>query len=209
MNHIPEKHWALPAGCGLLQGSLAFVLLFVGNPDSSPAMRTLIHSRSLPAAMGWLAVGAAACVIATGMWTANRRRAFLLVLNGLGCCALAGMLFLGASRPVTFRSIAFLVSEMAATLALYALATAHAGSARSASRWVWSIAALIATSFTAAFLAFGLHWMRLDPEWRGQSFYWLGAYFGFSGIVMLALSLDRHGRRTPFRIGSEGALPAI
>jgi len=40
-----------------------------------------------------------------------------------------------------------------------------------------------------AFFAFVFSWIKLAPGSPGQSWLWLGSYFGFSAVCMLALAL--------------------
>jgi hypothetical protein len=55
-----------------------------------------------------------------------------------------------------------------------------------------------------AFLALGFGRIKIEPG--SHRLLWLGSYFGFTAVCMLALALYLHGR-APFRAGPREALP--
>jgi hypothetical protein len=69
--------------------------------------------------------------------------------------------------------------------------------------WLLAGAGMVSVGFAGVFLGFVTGWIRLAPSPSGETFYWLGAYFGFSAVSMLGLALGQvrppasmHGVRT-------------
>lgn len=180
------KSWLLLALCGICDALFAVTILLM-SPDGPP----FAHSRSMIGPIGALALAAGVCTIAAGIWNSKITNSWLLMLNGLACCALGMMVILGASRPVTFRSIALLVVVMAVSLGLYELITARRLRGHSVDERVLAGAGGVSVGFAVVFLGFVLGWIKLEPSPSGQTFYWLGAYFAFSAICMLGLALGR------------------
>jgi hypothetical protein len=123
----------------------------------------------------------------------------MLVLNGLACSALGLILAFRAGGQISFRTIALLVVVMAMSIAIYELAAARRVGSRLAAEWLLGAAGAVSLGFASAFLAFALHWIKLDPGSPAQTLHWLGSYFGFAAICMVGLALRPDGliRRTP------------
>jgi uncharacterized membrane protein HdeD (DUF308 family) len=189
------KSWWLLALCGVLDALFAVQIVLMGSPDGSPILRTFIHSRDAPSRLGVLALVAGICTIAASIWSSRKDNSWLLVLNGLACSSLGLLFTLGATRPITFRTIALVIVIMATSIGLYELATARTLRGHLIDEWLLGAAGVVSVGFAVAFLAFVLRWIKLDPSPSAQTFNWLGSYFGFTAICMLALALRPNGLR--------------
>jgi multisubunit Na+/H+ antiporter MnhB subunit len=182
------KRWSLSVFCSLFYATFSFVILFIWSPDGFRALRSLAHSRSSIQQLVLIALAAGVCTIATGIWNVREANSWLLVLNGLACSALGIMVALGASRPITFRSIALAIVVMAVSLGLYELVAAKTLRGHRVDEWLLTTAGAVSVGFAGVFLGFVLGWIRLEPSPSAQTFHWLGSYFGFSSICMLGLA---------------------
>jgi uncharacterized membrane protein HdeD (DUF308 family) len=183
------KSWWLLALCGVFDALFAVMIFLMASPDGSPIPRTLTHSRNTITQLGALALAAGICTIAASIWSARKGNSWLLVLNGLACSSLGLAVTLGATRPVTFRTIALLIVVMAVSIGFYELATARTLRGHLADEWLLGAAGVVSVGFALAFLAFVLRWIKLDPESPAQTFHWLGSYFGFTAICMVGLAM--------------------
>ena len=189
------KSWWLLALCGVLDALFAAMIFLMGSPDGSPILRTFIHSRDVPSRLGALALVAGICTIAASVWSSRKDNSWLLVLNGLACSSLGLLVTLGATRPITFRTIALVIVIMATSIGLYELATARTLRGHLIGEWLLGAAGVVSIGFAVAFLAFVLRWIKLYPSPSAQTFYWLGSYFGFTAICMVGLALRPNGLR--------------
>jgi uncharacterized membrane protein HdeD (DUF308 family) len=203
------KRWSLPLLCSLFYATFSFMILFIWSPDGFRALQPFAHSRSSIEQLGLVALAAGVCTVATGIWNAREANSWLLVLNGLECSALGIMVALGASRPITFRSIALVIVVMAVSIGLYELVAAKTLRGHRVDEWLLTAAGVVSVGFAGVFLGFVFGWIRLEPSPSAQTFHWLGSYFGFSSICMLGLALGYF--RPPSAIPSVGnnALPII
>jgi uncharacterized membrane protein HdeD (DUF308 family) len=183
------KRWSLPVLCSLLYATFSFMILFIWSPDGFRTLRTFANSRSSIEQLGLVALAAGVCTVAIGIWNAREANSWLLVLNGLACSALGIMVALGASRPITFRSIALVIVVMAVSIGLYDLVAAKSLRGHRVDEWLLTAAGVVAVGFAGVFLGFVFGWIRLEPSPSAQTFHWLGSYFGFSSICMLGLVL--------------------
>jgi uncharacterized membrane protein HdeD (DUF308 family) len=183
------KRWSLPVLCSLLYATFSFMILFIWSPDGFRTLRTFANSRSSIEQLGLVALAAGVCTVAIGIWNAREANSWLLVLNGLACSALGIMVALGASRPITFRSIALVIVVMAVSIGLYELVAAKSLRGHRVDEWLLTAAGVVAVGFAGVFLGFVFGWIRLEPSPSAQTFHWLGSYFGFSSICMLRLVL--------------------
>jgi uncharacterized membrane protein HdeD (DUF308 family) len=73
---------------------------------------------------------------------------------------------------------------------MYELATARTSRRRRhvADEWLLGAAGVVSVGFALGFLAFVFRWIKMEPG-PAQTVLWLGSYFAFSGICMLALGL--------------------
>jgi hypothetical protein len=182
------KGWWLLAVCAAFYAMFSATILSLRSLDGF--LRAWIGTRDTIVLLGALALAAGACTIAVGVSGLRKRSSWLLALNGLACGALGLMVTLGATRPVTFRSIAIVIVVMAVSIGLYELRSARAFRGRLAGEWLLGVAGAVSMGFAVAFLGFVLHWIKLDPSPSGQTFYWLSSYFGFSAICMLGLAVS-------------------
>ena len=189
------KSWWLLALCGVLDALLAILILLMGRPDGSPILRTLIHGRAAVSQLGIVALAAGVCTIAASVWGSRKDSSWLLMLNGLACSSLGLLVTLGATRAITFRTIALVMVIMAMSTGLYELGTARALRGHLADGWLLGAAGVVSVGFAVAFMAFVLRWIKLDPSPSTQTFNWLGSYFGFTAICMVGLALRINGLR--------------
>ena len=183
------KRCSLPVLCSLFYATFSFMILFIWSPDGFRTLRTFAHSRSSIEQLGLVALAAGVCTVATGIWNAREVNSWLLVLSGLACSTLGIMVALGASRPITFRSIALVIVVMAVSIGLYELVAAKTLRGRRVDEWLLTAAGVVSVGFAGVFLGFVFGWIRLEPSPSAQTFHWLGFYFGFSSIGMLRLAL--------------------
>jgi len=187
------KGWWLLALCGVLDALFAVQIVLMGIRDGSPILRTFIHSRDAISQLGLFALAAGVCTIAASVWNSRKDNSWLLVLNGVACSSLGILVTLGANRSITFRTIALVIVIMAMSIGLYELATARTLREHRIGEWLLGAAGVVSVGFAVAFLAFVLHWMKLDPSPSAQTFNWLGSYFGFTAICMVGLALRLNG----------------
>jgi uncharacterized membrane protein HdeD (DUF308 family) len=147
------------------------------------------HSSDAVVLLGGLTLTAGLFTIAHGILNALERRRWLLVLNGLAGGSLGLILIFKTS--VTFRSIALLIALMALSLATYELATSGLLPRRLVQE---RLAAAVLVGFALVFLGFVFRWIKLNPTSPAQSFLWLGFYFGFSAVCMLAMVWQSNSR---------------
>jgi uncharacterized membrane protein HdeD (DUF308 family) len=186
------KSWWL-ALCGVLDALFAVMIFLMASPDGSPNLRTFTHGRDAIIQLGVLALAAGVCTIAASVGSSRRENSWLLVLNGLACSSLGFLVTLGATRPIAFRTIALVIVVMAVSIGLYELATARTLRGHPIDEWLLGTAGVVSACFAAAFLAFVLRWIKLDPSPSAQTFQWLGSYFGFTAICMVGLALRLNG----------------
>ena len=207
MTQSSTKNRAPLALCAVLNALFSATIFFVLSPDGSPILRTFIHTRTAIEQMGSLALADGVCTIAAALLNSTRPHSWLLALNGLACSSLGLLVILGATKPVGFRALAFLIVVMALTLCLHELAAARARRAHPADKWLLATAAVVSAGFGVAFLAFVLRWIPLDPSPSAQTFHWLGSYFAFTAISMILLALrPLQPRPNPYIIANS-ALP--
>ena len=154
---------------------------------------------------GRLGLAAGACAIAGGLL--GRGKCWLLAANGVALAALGLIQAAFVRYPVRFLTIALLVVLMALSLGIleWVLSEAMRRDRRAADRWILDAAAAVSVAFALAFLALGLGWLPIRPAYHPE-FFWLGSFFGFSGICMLELSLRL--RRPAAEPGGQGLTPA-
>lgn len=184
------KTWWLLAVCGVFDALYSAMNFFVQRPDGSLTLRTFVDNRGTLVNMGMLALGAGACMIAAGIWTARSPGSWLLVLNGLACSALGSILAFWTG-PLAFRTVALLIVLMAMSIGIYELATARMLRHHLADEWLLGVGGAASVGFALAFLAFVFRWIKLEPASPAQTLHWMGSYFGFSAVCMLGLALRR------------------
>ena len=127
-------------------------------------------------------------------------------LNGLACSGLK--LLLGATRPVAFRSVALFIVVMGASIGVHELVTARTLRGHLVDEWLLAAAGVVSVGFAGVFLGFALGWIRLEPSPSGQTFYWLGTYFGFGAVCLLGLAARQLRPPATIHRISDSALPA-
>jgi uncharacterized membrane protein HdeD (DUF308 family) len=187
------KSWWLLALCGVLDALFAVLIFLMGSPDGYPSLRTFIHSRDAILQLGLLALAAGVCTIAAGVWGSRKDNSWLLTLNGLACSSLGLLVLVGATRRISFRTIALVIVIMAMSIGLYELATARRLRGQLIDQWLLGVAGVASVGFAGVFLAFVLRWIKLEPSPSAQTFNWLGSYFGFTAICMVGLALRLNG----------------
>jgi uncharacterized membrane protein HdeD (DUF308 family) len=192
MTQSVVKSWWLLALCGVLDALFAVLIVLMGNSDGSP---NFMHGRNAITPLGLLALAAGVCTIAASVWRSRKDNSWLLVLNGLATSSLGILVALGATRPITFRTIALVIVIMAMSIGLYELATARTLRGHLIDEWLLGAAGVVSFGFAVVFLAFVLRWIKLDPSPSAQTFNWLGSYFGFTAICMVGLALRLDGLR--------------
>jgi uncharacterized membrane protein HdeD (DUF308 family) len=146
--------------------------------------------------LGELALAAGVCTIAAGVWKAAKHKCWLLVLNGLALGALGLICYAFVRFPISFLTIALLIIVMAVTLGSLLFVTARIVRRQRhvAGEWLLKLAGAASFVFVLAFLAFGFRWIKIEPG-SHPDLLWLGLYFGFSAICMLALAFRLHSPR--------------
>ena len=183
------KSWWLLALCGVFDALFAVLIFVMGSPDGRRSLHTLIHNRAQVLQLGLLALAAGVCTIAASVWRSRKDNSWLLVLNGLATSSLGILVTLGATRPITFRTIALVIVLMAMSIGLYEVTTARTFRGHLIDEWLLGAAGLASFGFAVVFLAFVLRWIKIDPSPSAQTFNWLGSYFGFTAICMVGLAL--------------------
>jgi hypothetical protein len=184
------KSWWLLAVGGILYALFSAMIVLMQTSNGSIVSRTNFYTRDAITQLGLLALAAGACTIAAALSSGRKGSSWLLVLNGLACAMFGLMVLLGATRHVTFPTLAIMVIVMATSVGMYEFATARASRGRVAEEWLLGAAGVVSVGFAVAFLAFVLRWITLDPTSPAQSFYWLGSYFAYSAICMVGLALQ-------------------
>jgi uncharacterized membrane protein HdeD (DUF308 family) len=209
VSHNLIKRCSLLVLCSLFYATFSFMILFIWSPDGFRTLHTFAHYRSSIEQLGLVALAAGVCTVATGIWNARAANSWLLVLNGLACSALGTLVVLGASRRITFRSIAIAVVVMAVSIGLYELVAAKTLPRHPVDEWLLTAAGVVSIGFAGVFLGFVFGWIRLDPSPSAQTFHWLGSYFGFSSICMLVLALGYFRPRSAIAGVGSDAFPII
>lgn len=181
------KNWWLLVVAGVLDAIISVIYLTTDGPMTFHAF----HGTVL--LLGRLTMAAGVCTIAAGIWSLRKAASWLLVLNGLACCAL-GAIFAFWTGSLAFRTVALVIVVMAVSLGSYEIATTRT-SRHVPDNWLFALAGAVSLGFAVAFLAFVFGWIKLQPESPLESLRWLGSYFGFSAICMLGLALRAHSLR--------------
>lgn len=173
----------------LFHATFSFMILLIWSPDGLRALRAFAHGRSSIEQLGLVALTAGVCTVLAGICNTRNANSWLLVLNGLGCGALGIMVILGATRPITFRSVASVIAVMAVSIGVFEFGAAHKLRRHRVDEWLSALAGVVSVGFAWMFLGFVFGWVKLEHGPSSQTFHWLGSYFGFSSICMLGLAL--------------------
>jgi hypothetical protein len=130
-----------------------------------------------------------------------------VALKGLALFAL-GVIWYGFVRyRISFRTIALLIIVMAMTAGILELITARRLRHHVVGEWFFRVAGAVSIGFALVFFVYGFGWIKLAPG-SHTDLLWLGSYFAFSAICMLALAMHLRGRRLP-QSGENAALPPL
>jgi len=199
------RNWVLLALCGVLDAVISVIYVVMQETDGP---LTLHSWNGTIVFVGKLALAAGACTIAAGVWRSATGKGGLLMLNGLALGAL-GVIQYGLTRfRISFLTVALLIILMAMSAGILELVVARTlrRQRHVADAWFLALAGAASFGFAVAFLALGLHWIKIEPG-SHSDLLWLGAYFGFSAICMVGLAL-RLRSLGPFQSGQWEALPA-
>ena len=132
------------------------------------------------------------------MWRSVKGECWLLALNGLALSALGVIYHLASGFRISFLTVALLLVVMAISLGILDWTTARTlrSQRRVADEWLLGVAGLASVGFALAFFALGFRWIKVEPG-SHSDLLWLGAYFGFSAICMMGLSLRLRGLSPP------------
>lgn len=176
-------NWWLLALCAVLEALVSAIYL-VMQGEAEPL--TFHAWRNTILILGELTIAAGACTVAAATWTSAKRRCWLLVPNGAALIALGVIYVYFVRYRISFRTIALLIILMAVSIGILEFL-----SARSLG-WVLALAGAASIGFALVFVALGFRWVRIAPG-SHPDLLWLGLYFGFSAICMLAAALTLRG----------------
>jgi uncharacterized membrane protein HdeD (DUF308 family) len=182
------KNWWLLAICGLFDAAYSVFNLFMIHPEGS--LRVTVGF------LGEIALLAAVCTIAAGLWSARGGRAWLLVLNGLALASFGLLSVFWTHRRLSFLPVALLFVVMAGSIAALAWSVAPALRDHFADQWLLAAARFVALAFAVGFVVFGFGFVRFEPP--AYYFIWMSSFFAFSAACMLALGLRLNHLRSAF-----------
>ena len=188
-----SRNWLLLVLCGVLNAIISVVYLIMQDTDGP---LTFYSWNATIAFLGKLALAAGACTIAAGIFRSTNGKSWLLVLNGLALGALGVIQYGFVRYRISFLTVALLIIVMAMSIGILELVIARTLRRQRtvADGWFLTSAGVVSAGFAFAFLALGLHWIKIDPGSHADLL-WLGSYFGFSAVCMLGLALCLHGRQ--------------
>lgn len=192
------KNWWLLALCGVLDAIISIVYFDHAGHG--------FHSSKDILFLGRVSVATGICAIAAAMRRSDKGKCWLLALNGVALGVL-GLIFNGiaGSRIISFRTVALLIILMAASIGLLEMLTARTLRHRRhvADGWFLGFAGVASVCFVLPFFALGFGWIRIEPG-SSLDLLWLGSFFAFSAICMVALALRLH-----FQSAETEALPPL
>ncbi len=179
-----SKNWLLLILCGVFEAIIAVAYLIMLE---TVTFHSNIGTITL---LGKLTLAAGACAIAAGIARSANGKCWLLVLNGLALAALGIIQYAFVRFPISLLTIALLIVVMATSTGILELEIARTLRRQ---RHVMggnllAVAAVASIGFALAFVALGFHWIKIEPGSRIDLLF-LGSYFGFSAICMLAMAL--------------------
>ncbi len=181
------KNWWLLALAGLLDAVYSLMQFLMRNPGGASFTLRAFAPRPTVVDMSLFALAAGLSVAAAGLWTSGTRRSWLVTFNGLALGVFAVLSLLLYRGRHSFLPFALLLALMAASFGILALALARSLRLRLAGEWFLALAGAASLAFAATFLVLGFRWIRLEnPE---TYFIFMGSYFAFCALSMLALAL--------------------
>jgi uncharacterized membrane protein HdeD (DUF308 family) len=198
------KNWWLLALCGILDAIISVIYLIMRDADGPLAFHAWNGAVVL---LGKLALAAGACTIAAGIWRSAKGKCWLQVLNGLALSALGLISYKLTHYPISFRTVALLLVVMAMSVGIFELITARTlrRPRHAADEWFLGLAGAASVGFALAFFALGFRWIKLEPG-SHSDLLWIGSYFGFSAICMLALGMRLNSLRVAIHRIASSAL---
>jgi uncharacterized membrane protein HdeD (DUF308 family) len=191
------KNWWMLVLCGLLEAIISIIYLIMQDTSGPLTFHAWNHTIAL---LGEVALVTGGCAIAAGVCRSSTGKCWLLVLNGLALAGL-GLIYYGLIRfRISFLTIALLIIVMATTLGILGLGIArtfrrqrHVGDG-----WFLGLVGAISATFALGLLVWSVSlasgWIKIQPG-SHPDLLWLGLYFGFSAVCMLALGLRLHNLR--------------
>lgn len=179
---MTKNWWLLVVCAGLLAG---ISVINFGHADTG------FHSMRDVVLAGRLAMTAGVCMIGAAVWG---RSSVLLAASGAALIAL-GMLLSGVlGSRIGLRAITLLILIAAVTLGLAELDAARTmwRLHRAAGGWLVAAAGIVVICLALPLVAWGFRWVAVAPGTSPEVF-WMGLYFGFSAICMLALAVSGAG----------------
>jgi hypothetical protein len=183
MQSLVKNSW-LWALCGSIEVIYALLNVFMQSADGSLRIRDHF-ARGAGALLGSLALTAGVCTVAASLWRFENRKSWILTPSGLALSAL-GLILMFWKGPLSFRTIALLIIVMAVSIAIHAFANATNVNHSPWGKWFHPLARAIAVGF--AILSFGLAFRWIEPL-PFQLQLWMGSYFAFSAIYLLAMGV--------------------
>ena len=200
------RNWWLLALCGVLNAMISVIYLVMHD---EPGPLTFHGWNRTIVLLGKFTLAAGVGAIAAGLWRSAKDKCWLLVLNGLALGALGLVYYAFVRFPISLLTISLLFIVMTVSMGALELITARDFLRRGhvVDGWLLSLAAAISVGFGLVFLALGSHWIRLGPG-SHLDLLWMGLYFGFVAICMLALALRLPGVGLP-QPGQPDVLPPL
>ncbi len=181
------KNWWLLALGGLLDAVYSLMQFLMRNPGGSSFTLRSFAPRPTVVDMSLFALAAGLCIAAAGLWTSSKHRSWLLVVNGLALSLFAVLSLLLFRGRHSFLPFALLLAVTAASLGILALTTARTLHRHAADESIFALAGSVSIAFAAMFLVLGFRWIRLEGP--GTYFIFMGSYFAFCALSLLALAL--------------------
>jgi hypothetical protein len=207
LTRTPRMSRYLLALCAVLYAAIAGIYLIMYNTGPDGTL-TLHGFNDTVLFLNRLTLAAGVCTIAAGIGLAAQAKSWLLFLNGLALSAY-GLIPLVWKGPLGFDFLALPIMIMALAFGILALATARTLRRHVADEWLFGLAVAGSLGFALAFLALANRWIQLERRaFHPSAFLWLCAYFGFSAVCMLLLSL-RLPRSGPSDTGPWANFPQL
>jgi uncharacterized membrane protein HdeD (DUF308 family) len=200
---LTKNAWLL-ALCGVLEAIISVIFLIMQETDGPITFHAWNRTVTF---LGMLAMAAGACAIVAGIWRSTKHGPWLLALNGLALFALGLIYYRFVRFGISFRTIAFLIIVMAMSTGILELITARRLRHRVVGEWFFRAAGAVSIGLVLVFFVYGFGWIKLAPG-SHTDLLWLGSYFAFSAICMLALAMHLRGRSLP-EPGQNEALPRL
>jgi hypothetical protein len=193
--------------CGVLEAAIAVIYLIMWGTNGPLTFQSWNGTVTL---LGELALAAGGCAMAAGILRSTKGECWLMVLNGLALGALGLIQYSFVRFRISFLTVAFLIIVIATSIGIleFAVARTMRRQRHIAGGWFLTLAGVASVGFALAFLALGVRWIKIGPG-SHTDLLWLGVYFGFSAIGMLALALRLHGHDTSQALPLGAASPAL